>query len=96
MREEVNMAVPITFRMEIFKEGNQYVSLCPELNVSSFGDTEKEAESALREAISLFMEQCEEEGTLEEVLIEAGFKHASRPTERWVTREPVRLGTAEV
>ncbi len=54
------MAVPITFRMEIFKEGDQYVSLCPELNVSSFGDTEKKAESALREAIGLFMEQCDE------------------------------------
>jgi hypothetical protein len=29
----------ISLRIEIFKEGDVYVALSPELNVSSFGDT---------------------------------------------------------
>ena len=86
------MSPSIVYRVEIFKEGDQYVSLCPELNVSSFGDTEDEAEAALREAVQLFVEQCEEMGTLEEVLEEAGFERMGAP-ERWITREPVRLCT---
>ena len=90
------MSVSITYRVEVFKEEDRYVSLCPELNVSSFGDTEKEAESALREAVELFIEQCEEMGTLEQVLEEAGFLRAGAPAGRWVTREPVKSCTAEL
>ena len=102
------MAPSVLFRMEMFREGDRYVSLCPELNVSSFGDTEAEAEAAIKEAVRLFVEQCDEMGTLAEVLEEAGFERVTEPadatlrssslrsTRRWVTREPLRLSTAEV
>ncbi len=90
------MSASITYRVEVFKEGGRYVSLCPELNVSSYGDTEEEAEAALGEAVQLFVEQCEEMGTLREILEEAGFERASGSVERWFTREPVRLCTAEL
>ena len=30
----------IVYRTEIFAEGGCYVGICPELNVSSFGDTQ--------------------------------------------------------
>lgn len=90
------MSMPIEYRVEVFKEGDQYVGLCPELNVSSFGDSEDEAEASLREAVGLFVEQCREMGTLSEVLEEAGFEHVIAPEERWVTREPVKLSTAEI
>ena len=66
--------VQVIFRAEIFEEDNQYVGLCPELNVSSFGDTAEEAEASLQEAIEAFLEGCESLGTLEEVLEECGFK----------------------
>jgi len=59
-------------RIEIFKEGEEYVALSPELNVSSFGQTIEEAKSAIKEAIEAFMEECERMGTLEDVLEEAG------------------------
>ena len=90
------MSASITYRVEVFKEEEQYVSLCPELNVSSYGDTEEEAEAALREAVQLFVEQCEEMGALQDVLEEAGFERLDAPAERWVTREPVKLCTAEI
>lgn len=62
------------FRVEILKEGDQYVAIAPELNVSSFDDSIDGAKSALREAVELFLEECKRMGTLDEVLEEAGFK----------------------
>jgi predicted RNase H-like HicB family nuclease len=40
----------------IEREGDGYVSLCPELDVASQGDTIEEARSNLREALELFFE----------------------------------------
>jgi predicted RNase H-like HicB family nuclease len=40
----------------IQREGNGYVSLCPELDIASQGDTVEEARDHLREALELFFE----------------------------------------
>ena len=40
----------------IEREGDGYVSLCPELDIASQGDTIEEARSNLREALELFYE----------------------------------------
>jgi len=40
----------------IEREGNGYVSLCPELDIASQGDTIEEARANLREALELFFE----------------------------------------
>lgn len=40
----------------IEREGSGYVSLCPELDVASQGDSVEEAKDNLREAIELFLE----------------------------------------
>jgi predicted RNase H-like HicB family nuclease len=69
------MPEKIIYRAEFFREGDVYVGLCPELNVSSFGDNIEDAKSSLKEAIEAFIETCEEMGTLEEVLEEARFSH---------------------
>jgi predicted RNase H-like HicB family nuclease len=62
--------VNIEFRAEIFKEGDVYVALCPELNVSSYADTIDGAKASLIEAIEAFLEECEAMGSLAEVLEE--------------------------
>lgn len=64
----------LNFRIEIFKEDDQYVAVAPELNVSSFGNNPDEAKSSLKEAVELFLEECKRMGTLEDVLTESGFK----------------------
>jgi predicted RNase H-like HicB family nuclease len=63
----------IPYTSHLYKEDDQIVALCPELNVSSFGDTTEEALAALQEAVTLFLEECQRMGTLEIVLEEAGF-----------------------
>jgi predicted RNase H-like HicB family nuclease len=79
----------VVFNSEIFREGDVYVALCRELNVSSFGDTIDEAKASLREAVEAFIEECETMGTLEEILEEAGFYKELEPSEAWVPREPL-------
>ncbi len=73
-------------RIEIFKEGDVYVALSPELNVSSFGDGIEDAKMSLREAIEIFIEECEKMGTLEDVLEESGF---SKSNDSWEPRKPL-------
>ena len=45
----------------IEREGNGYVSLCPELDVASQGDTIEEARANLVEALELFFESASPE-----------------------------------
>jgi len=40
----------------IEREGNGYVSICPQLDIASQGDTVQEARENLREALELFFE----------------------------------------
>ncbi len=46
------------FTAVIEKEGEGYVSFCPELDVASQGDTVEEATANLKEAIELFFEHA--------------------------------------
>ncbi len=76
----------ISLRVEIFKEGDVYVALSPELNVSSFGDTIEDAKKSFKEAVEAFIEECREMGTLEDVLEESGF---SKINNSWKSRKPL-------
>ncbi len=76
----------ISVRIEILKEGDVYVALSPDLNVSSFGETVEDAKNSFREALEAFIEECREMGTLEEVLEESGFEKVGNT---WESRKPV-------
>lgn len=49
----------IEFDGIIFKEGKTYVSYCPELDVSTCGNTIDEARKNLKIAVNLFLEETE-------------------------------------
>jgi len=78
----------IIIRSEFFREGDVYVGVCPDLNVSSFGETIEEAKQSLREALTAFFEECEAMGTLHDVLEEAGF---IRQDMNWLPRQPIAI-----
>ncbi len=48
------------FTAIIEREADGYVSLCPELDIASQGDTVEEAKANLTEAIELFLEAADE------------------------------------
>ena len=49
------------FTAIIEKDENQYVALCPELDIASQGDTVEQSRSNLKEAIELFFEHASKE-----------------------------------
>jgi hypothetical protein len=76
----------IVYRAEFFQEGGLYVSLAPELNVSSFGDTLDEARLFLQEPVEVFAEACQTMGTFDEVRGESGF---TKRGDSWLPRQLV-------
>ena len=63
----------IVYQIEESKVGNVHEAVCPELDMTGFGDTPEEAKDALRREVSVYLEDCEKLGILDDVLIEAGF-----------------------
>jgi predicted RNase H-like HicB family nuclease len=68
----------IDFTAHVWKEGPTFVSYSPELDVSSCGDSVAEARARLREAVSLFLEECSRRGTLNAILAESGFERRGK------------------
>ena len=58
---------------ELWKEGNMYVSYCPELDIASCGETVDQAKKNLGEVILINLEEAHRIGSLEKLLQEAGF-----------------------
>jgi predicted RNase H-like HicB family nuclease len=58
---------------ELWKEGNMYVSYCPELDVASCGETVNQAKKNLKEVLLINLEEAQKMGTLDKLLQEAGF-----------------------
>ena len=54
----------------IEREGNGYVSLCPELDIASQGETIEEARNNLQEALELFFETASDSEIKERLLDE--------------------------
>jgi len=48
---------------EIWKEGNMYVSYCPELDIASCGEDVQQAKKNLMEAISINIEETKVQGS---------------------------------
>ena len=63
----------------IWQEGDGFVSLCPELGVSSCGSTLEEATSMLKEAVDLYLENARELDMLDAALDGLTSEH------RWTT-----------
>lgn len=86
--------IQIPYTSQLFDEDGQFVALCPELNVSSYGDTPAAALQALQEVVGLFLEECQAMGTLDVVLEEAGY-HFDPITRKWTPRQPIQINRLE-
>lgn len=72
MSATIKMHFRLPYRLE--REGSVYVSICDELDVRSQGRSEAEAGEMLVEALQLFLETCIQEGTVDAVLRDCGFR----------------------
>jgi predicted RNase H-like HicB family nuclease len=65
--------VKIKVTEEIWKEGNMYVSYCPELDMASCGESVEESKKNQKEVISINFAECRKMGALNQLLQDAGF-----------------------
>lgn len=80
---------------EVWREGNMYVSYCPELDVASCGETVDQARRNLQEAILINLEETKRMGTFDQFLEEAGF-HRERDEILSVRKELVGFRPIEI
>lgn len=70
MRKSFSINIPIILK----KEYDQYVIYTPAFDLSSYGDTQAEAEKRFGEAVKIFVSSIEERGTINQVLKELGWE----------------------
>lgn len=66
--------ISIDYDIIVFKEDENYVAYCPELDISSCGNTVEHAKEMLKTAVRLFLEEGEKMGTMEDILEESRYK----------------------
>ncbi len=74
--------IPIDYDVIVFKEDETCVAYCPELDISSCGNTVEHAKKMLKTAVRLFLEEAEKMGTLEDILEESNYKKDA--SGRWI------------
>ena len=63
----------IVYQVEESRSGGVCQAVCPELDITAFGDTPEAAKEALKSQVTMYLEDCDQLGALDETLIEAGF-----------------------
>lgn len=63
------MGRKIVFNCVVYQENNQFVSICQQLDISSFGDTIEEAKANLEEAIKLYVDYAFDKDLVNEVTL---------------------------
>lgn len=66
--------ISIDYDIIVFKEDTNCVAYCPELDISSCGNTLEQAKEMLKTAVKLFLEEAEKMGTIEDILEESRYK----------------------
>ncbi len=63
-------SLPVTF----LREGDQFIAYSPALDLSTSGTTFEQVKTRFSEIVQIFFEECLSMGTLEDVLLELGWK----------------------
>ncbi len=77
-------SIKVNVRIIILKEDKYYVAYCPALELSSYGDTKKEAINCFTEAMDIFIEETEKKGTLEKCLLKLGWTLKQEPKPNYI------------
>ena len=83
----------IVYQIQESRSGGVYEAFCAELLITGFGDTAESAKEELRSQVAMYLEDCDELGALDDVLIEAGFYFDS---EKWISNEVVPVGDPKI
>lgn len=85
----MDLTLPVLF----LKEEGSIVAYTPALDLSTAGKNLPQAKRRFEEAVTIFFQEIEEQGTTEEVLAELGWTRKARPSPHWVP--PQVIGRTE-
>lgn len=71
----------LTLQCKIFKEGDQYVSHCLELNAATCGATVDEALRRTKELILIHLEEARDDGVLMDLLLQLNAQFEEAPAD---------------
>lgn len=63
----------IEYTVQVWREGEQFIAHAMPLDVMSSGRTPDEAKEALGQAVRVFLHTASDMGTLDDILLEAGY-----------------------
>jgi len=86
--------IQIDFDIIVYRENETFIAYCPELDVSSCGNTINHAKEMLRTAVRLFLEEVEKMVTLDEILSEANY--VKDTSGRWIPPKLVATELASI
>jgi hypothetical protein len=72
-------SVTVEVQVILFQEGDQWIAYCPALELSSYGDNQKDAKKSFDEAMSIFLKETDRKGTLERYLLKLGWQLQQKP-----------------
>jgi hypothetical protein len=70
----IETKIPVFF----FPDGTKVVAYSPAFDISTYGENAAEAKRRFGEAVAIFLKECAQMGTLEEVLDECGWRKPSQ------------------
>jgi soluble P-type ATPase len=73
--------------VSIYKEGSKFIAYAPALDISTCGDSFEQTQKRFEELVRIFIEEAEKMGTLEQILINYGWKKVKKPEPKWVPPE---------
>jgi len=77
-------SIEVELDVIVSKEGEYFVAYCPALELSSYGDTEKEARNSFDEALDIFVEETSQKGSLLKFLQKIGWTLQQNPVVKYI------------
>jgi hypothetical protein len=78
--KNISLKVRILFR----KESDFYVAYCPALELSGYGYNKSDAKKSFSENLDIFLEEVNEKGTLDKVLLNLGWSLRKKPQPKFI------------
>lgn len=74
MKTQISVNIPVT----IFKEGNNFIAYSPVLDLSTSAKSFDKVKKRLGEVVGIFFEELIEQGTINEVLTNMGWRRIDK------------------
>ena len=90
--KNMSYKLPVIF----FYQGKHVVAYSPALDLSVQGRNEKEVIRRFSEAVEIFLEELDKNGTSDQVLIELGWLKSSNKKQKWIPPSSIANSPREV